>query len=88
MALLGCTPEQRKEGSAERIQVEDTHVYLAPQGEPSTYQLKPLVYPVETASQKVYYRLADNTDREYLDVSASGLEHTNLRLMKKATFKT
>ena len=73
MALLGCTPEQRKEGSAERIQVEDTHVYLAPQGEPSTYQLKPLVYPVETASQKVYYRLADNTDREYLDVSASGL---------------
>lgn len=73
IALFGCTPEQRKEGSAERIQVEDTHIYLAPQGDPSTYQLKPLVYPVDTASQKVYYRLADNTDREYLDVSAEGL---------------
>lgn len=73
MALLGCTTENRKEGSAERIQVEDTHVFLSPTGEPSTYQLKPLVYPVETASQKVYYRLKDNTDREYLDVSADGV---------------
>lgn len=73
VALFGCTPEERKEGSAERIQVEDTHVYLAPEGVPSTYQLKPLVYPVETASQKVYYRLADNTDREFLEVSADGV---------------
>ncbi|MBQ8178032.1 MAG: hypothetical protein IJ033_02450 [Clostridia bacterium] len=73
VALLGCNDTQIKEGSAERIQVEDTHVYLAPEGDPSTYQLKPLVYPVETASQKVYYRLADNTDREFLEVSADGV---------------
>lgn len=73
MALLGCTPEERKAGSAERIQVEDTHVFLSPEGEPSTYQLKPLVYPAETASQKVYYRLRDNTDREFLEVSADGV---------------
>ena len=73
MALLGCTTNERKEGSAERIQVEDTHVFLSPEGEPSTYQLKPLVYPVATASQKVYYRLKDNTDREYLDVNADGV---------------
>ena len=73
VALFGCTPAERKEGSAERIQIEDTHVFLAPEGEPSTYQLKPLVYPVETASQKVYYRLQDNTDREFLDVSADGV---------------
>lgn len=72
-ALVGCTPTERKEGSAERIQIEDTHVFLAPEGEPSTYQLKPLVYPVETASQKVYYRLKDNVDREFLDVSADGV---------------
>ena len=73
VALFGCNETQIKEGSAERIQVEDTHVYLSPEGEPSTYQLKPLVYPVETASQKVYYRLADNTDREFLEVSAEGV---------------
>lgn len=73
VALFGCNDTQIKEGSAERIQVEDTHVYLSPEGEPSTYQLKPLVYPVETASQKVYYRLADNTDREFLEVSAEGV---------------
>ena len=72
MTLFGCTSE-KKEGSAERIQVEDTHIFLAPEGDPSTYQLKPLVYPVETASQKVYYRLKDNTDREFLEVSASGV---------------
>ena len=73
VALFGCTPTERKEGSAERIQIEDTHVFLAPEGEPSSYQLKPLVYPVDTASQKVYYRLKDNTDREFLDVSADGV---------------
>ena len=73
MALLGCTTNEIKEGSAERIQVDDTHIFLSPEGEPSTYQLKPLVYPIATASQKVYYRLKDNTDREYLDVSADGV---------------
>ncbi len=73
IALFGCNSTQHEEGSAERIQVEDTHVYLAPEGEPSRYQLKPLVYPIETASQKVYYRLADNTDREFLEVDAEGV---------------
>ena len=73
MALSGCTPGERKDGTAERIQITDTHVFLSPEGEPSRYQLKPLVYPVETASQKVYFRLKDNTDREYLDVSADGV---------------
>ena len=31
VALFGCTPTERKEGSAERIQIEDTHVFLAPE---------------------------------------------------------
>lgn len=73
VALFGCTTEKHKEGSAERIQVEDTHVYLSPEGEPSTYKLNPAVHPIATASQKVYYRLADSTDREFLEISADGV---------------
>lgn len=68
-ALSGCA----KNSGIESIQVEDTHVYMAPMGEPSTYQINAVVYPVETASQKVYYKLADGKDSKYLTVSTTGL---------------
>ena len=41
MLVAGCNAD--KEGAAERIEIETTHVYLAPTGEASTYQLKPKV---------------------------------------------
>ncbi len=80
-ALLGCSfleelgigNNSDENKGVDRIQVEDTHIYLAPQGEASTYQLKPMVHPIQTASQKVYYRLTDNRDSEYLSVDTSGV---------------
>lgn len=72
LALVGCN-EQKKEGSAEYIQILDTRVYLAPDGEASTYDLDPVVFPTETASQEVYYSFKDGADREFLSVGTDGL---------------
>lgn len=71
MLVAGCNAD--KEGAAERIEIETTHVYLAPTGEASTYQLKPKVYPEETAKQDVHYSLKDSADRRYLLVGTDGL---------------
>lgn len=71
MLVAGCNAD--KEGAAERIEIETTHVYLAPTGEASTYQLEPKVYPEETASQDVHYSLKDSADRRYLLVGTDGL---------------
>lgn len=76
-ALIGCTSDGGTSSSAKdaatSIQVVETHVYLAPEGDPSTYVLQPTVFPLETASQDVYYRLSDSKDREYLNVSSDGI---------------
>ena len=70
MLVAGCNAG--KEGAAERIEVETTHIYLAPTGEASTYRLSPKVYPEETADQGVHYSLKDNSDRIYLLVDTDG----------------
>ena len=70
MLVAGCNAG--KEGAAERIEVETTHIYLAPTGEASTYRLNPKVYPEETADQGVHYSLKDNSDRIYLLVDTDG----------------
>ncbi len=77
IALVGCNLFDSNGGASkdkgvDRIQVEDTHIYLAPSGDASKYVLHPMVHPIETASQKVYYRLVDNKDSEYLTLSADG----------------
>lgn len=72
-ALIGCTNTSAADGGATAIQVVETHVYLAPEGDPSTYVLQPTVFPLDTASQDVYYRLLDTKDREYLNVSSDGI---------------
>ena len=74
IALAGCSDNvTQRADAAERIQVDDTHVYLAPTGAPSTFKLNPIVYPIDTASQKVYYKLADSSDKKYLSVNESGV---------------
>ena len=73
IALTGCNDAAVGADAAERIQVDDTHVYLAPTGDPSTFQLTPIVYPIATASQKVYYKLADTSDKKYLSVDENGV---------------
>ena len=73
VALAGCNDDATNADAAERIQVDDTHVYLSPTGDPSTFQLKPIVYPIATASQKVYYKLADTSDKKYLSVDENGV---------------
>ncbi len=77
MALVGCnlfdfSGETSNDKGVDRIQVEDTHIYLAPSGEASKYVLRPMVHPIETASQKVYYRLTDNRDSEYITLGVDG----------------
>ena len=39
VALAGCNDDATNADAAERIQVDDTHVYLSPTGDPSTFQL-------------------------------------------------
>lgn len=70
--VVGCTQSTSKD-AATSIQVEETHVYLAPEGDPSTYIFKPSVFPLETASQEVYYRLLDSKDREFVNISSDGV---------------
>lgn len=77
VALAGCNDDATNADAAERIQVDDTHVYLSPTGDPSTFQLKPIVYPIATASQKVYYKLADTSDKKYLSVDENGVLQAN-----------
>lgn len=71
--LIGCTNGDTSLDAATSIQVEETHVYLAPEGDPSVYALKPSVFPLDTASQEVYYRLQDSKDKEYLSVGTDGV---------------
>ena len=68
-----------KEGEAERIEVENTHIFLAPYGDadspygdPSTYKIETNVYPLETADQGVHFSLKDSADRGYLSVGTDG----------------
>ena len=82
VALAGCSNDAGGADAAERIQVDDTHVYLSPTGDPSTYKLTPIVYPIATASQKVYYKLADTSDKKYLSVDENGV------LQAKGVLKT
>lgn len=82
VALAGCSNNATNADAAERIQVNDTHVYLSPTGDPSTFKLTPIVYPIATASQKVYYKLADTTDKKYLSVDENGV------LQAKGVLKT
>lgn len=74
--VMGC---ERKSGEAERIEVFDTHIYLAPYGDadspygdPSTYKIETNVYPLETADQGVHFSLKNSRDREYLSVGVDG----------------
>lgn len=56
-----------------QIQVKDTTIYLAPEGDAREYQLVPIVYPLDAKNQDVYFKHVDSTDRDYLNISLDGL---------------
>jgi hypothetical protein len=67
--LSGCNNTLRK---VTEIRVEDTEIFMAPRGEPSTYQINASVLPITAKNQAVYFRYEKDTDREFISIDANG----------------
>lgn len=73
MTLQGCGEIFRATAEVTQIQVKDTTVYLAPEGDAREMQLVPIVYPFDAANKDVYYKHVNPDDRDYLNISMNGL---------------
>lgn len=65
--LSGCNNEVTD------IRVEDTEIFMAPRGEPSTYKINAYVLPTNAKNQNVYFRYDDDKDREFISIDSNGL---------------
>ena len=70
MTLTACNTEETE---VTRVSLETNEIFLAPEGEPAQYQLKPIVYPTTAKNQTVNYKLVEAGDHEFLEVSTTGL---------------
>ena len=70
VSLTACNTE---EAEVTRVSLETNEIFLAPEGDPATYQLKPIVYPTTAKNQTVNYKLVEPSDSEYIEVSTKGL---------------
>lgn len=67
--LSGCNNTLRE---VTEIRVEDTEIFMAPRGEPSTYQINASVLPITAKNQAVYFRYEKDTDRKFISIDANG----------------
>ena len=73
LSLQGCGENLVATAEVTQIQVKDTTVYLAPEGDAREFQLEPIVYPFDAKNKGVYYKHVNTEDRDYLNISMDGL---------------
>lgn len=54
------------------VQIEDTHIYMAPSDEPGVFILKPWVIPSDAANKELNYKILNSEDKIYASVDAGG----------------
>ena len=72
LSLQGCGENLIATAEVTQIQVKDTTVYLAPEGDAREFQLEPIVYPFDAKNKGVYYKHVNTEDRDYLNISMDG----------------
>lgn len=68
--LVGCNTIRKSEVT--QIQIKDSIVYLAPEGEAREFQIEATVIPIDASNKKIYYKHVNSSDREFLEVSLDG----------------
>ena len=69
--FVGCAPGKSNK-EVTHIQIKDNVIYLAPEGDARELTVQAEVMPREAANQKIYYKLVDPADAEFLGVTISG----------------
>lgn len=71
--FAGCKTTDAQAGMrVTAVQIEDIDIYMAPTGEPSTFQLEAWVMPSNAANKDLTYKILDYEDRAYLTVDSTG----------------
>jgi hypothetical protein len=70
--FVGCDNKGTSLREVTHLQIKDTVIYLAPEGDAREAKVQAEVMPREAANQKIYYKLVDQSDAEYLGVTIDG----------------
>lgn len=71
--FAGCnTTDAQADMRVTAVQIQDIDIYMAPTGEPSTFQLEAWVMPSNATNKALTYKILDYEDRAYLTVDSSG----------------